>query len=101
VLAADAAVGACDQREQVAGDRRGGGQVPAQAARAGRSRGPGHAVAEPDVGDRAERVLTAAEVRVDVMAAEVDQPATLLRLGVGQRTRVLPMSARLAQPSAA
>ena len=203
VLAADAVVGARDQREQVTGDRRGGRQVPAKAAPGpGRSRGSGHAVAEhgpgvrrddggghgrlqvrlveggehplcviqpgvqgevgfpvggvgeavqagavarvrhvgldpqyvgvpqagqrqpvaaqrpriqlpavehrsaqpggpefdeagraglpaakPDVGDRAERVLAAAEVKVDVVSADVDQPGALLRLGVGQRTR--------------
>jgi hypothetical protein len=62
---------------------------PAQAGRpqfdeAGRA---GLAAAEPDGGARTEYVLAAAEVKVEVIVEDVDQPGACLRLGVGQRAR--------------
>ena len=74
-------------------------QLPAVEHRSAQPGGPeldkagraGLPAAEPDVGDRAISVLTpakvTAEVKVDVVSADVDQPGAFLCLGVGQRTR--------------
>ena len=47
----------------------------------------GLATAEPDGGARTEYVLAAAEVKVEVIVEDVDQPGACLRLDVGQRAR--------------
>ena len=42
------------------------------------------AAAEPDDGDRPEYLLAAGDIEVDVVPGHVDEPGTLLRLGVRQ-----------------
>ena len=82
------------QRQPAAGQRP-RIQLPAVEHRPAQPGGPeldeagraGFPAAEPDVGDRAERVLAAAQVKPDVVSADIDQPGALLRLGVGQPAR--------------
>lgn len=42
------------------------------------------AAPEPNEGDRAEHVLAAADVDVDVVSEDINEPGALLRLGVGE-----------------